>query len=131
MIIYLAAPIDFDSGSEISKVKHDVKKHFSNREGVWVYDPAGAWCAPADLKPDEYVHWANLKVLADADYMVAVLQRGVLTVGTILEIQHAHDLGIPTVVIGDVGDKSVGLAALGVPVYESIKEWSEYGGPAI
>jgi nucleoside 2-deoxyribosyltransferase len=125
MIIYLAAPIDFDDTSEISKIKHEIKKHFKEKNCTWVYDPASAWLPSSDLQPDEYVHWANLKVLTDADLVVAVLKKGVLTVGTILELQHAHDLGTRSIVIGDLGGNSVGLAALGIPVYASIKEWSE------
>ena len=81
--------------------------------------------------PDEFVHWANLLVLEQADIVVAVLTKGVLTVGTILEIQHAHDNEIPVVVIGDIGINSVGLAALNVPVFESIMEWSDYGSPVV
>jgi hypothetical protein len=52
-------------------------------------------------------------------------------VGTILEIQYAYDHEIPVVVVGDVGINSVGLAALEVPVFESIMEWSDYGSPIV
>lgn len=127
MIVYLAAPIDFDAGSRITKMKDEVKKHFREQECVWVYDPAGAWNAPNDLVPDEFVHWSNLKVLEDADLVVAVLLRSVFTIGTIVEIQHAVDKEIPVIVIGDVGMNSVALAALETPVFESIKEWSDNG----
>lgn len=131
MIVYLAAPIDFDKGSKVTKLKDDIKAHFKEQECVWVYDPAGAWQAPSYPVPDEFVHWSNLLVLEQADVVVAVLVKGVLTVGTILEIEHAHDSGIPVVVIGDVGMNSVGLAALEIPVFESIMEWSDYGSPII
>ena len=127
MIVYLAAPIDFDEGAKVNKVKNEIKAYFKEQECVWVYDPAGAWNAPEDLVPDEFVHWSNLLVLEQADVVVAVLVRGVLTVGTVLEVQHAHDKQIPVIVIGDIGINSVGLAALEVPVFESIKEWSEHG----
>lgn len=127
MIVYLAAPIDFDKGSKVTKLKDEIKAHFKGQECVWVYDPAGAWQAPTNLVPDEFVHWSNLHTLEQADVLVAVLVKGVLTVGTILEIEHAYDHNIPVIVIGDVGINSVGLAALEVPVFESIKEWSDYG----
>jgi nucleoside 2-deoxyribosyltransferase len=127
MIVYLAAPIDFDAGSQVTRTKNEIKKHFKDQDCAWVYDPAGAWNAPKDLVPDEFVHWANLKVLEDADLLVAVLLKDVFTIGTIVEIQHAVDSGIPVIVIGDVGMNSVALAALEVQTYESIKEWSEYG----
>lgn len=131
MIVYLAAPIDFDTGSEVNQIKHEIKKHFKEQQCVWVYDPAGAWTPSSDLVPDEFVHWSNLKVIGEADLLIAVLVRGVLTVGTILEIQHAHNLGVPTVVIGDIGSNSVGLAALEIPTYTSIKEWSTNGSPIV
>jgi nucleoside 2-deoxyribosyltransferase len=131
VIVYLAAPIDFDKGSRISKLKEEIKAHFKEQECVWVYDPAGAWNAPSDLVPDEFVHWSNLKVLEDADIVVAVLLRSVFTIGTIVEIQHAVDKEIPVVVIGDVGINSVVLAALEAPVFESIKEWSDHGSPIV
>jgi nucleoside 2-deoxyribosyltransferase len=127
MIVYLAAPIDFDKGSKVTKVKDEIKAYFKQEEGTWVYDPAGAWNAPNDLDPDEFVHWANLLVLEQADVLVAVLVKGVLTVGTILEVQHAVDKGIPVIAIGDIGAHSVGLAALEVEVFESIEEWSTHG----
>jgi nucleoside 2-deoxyribosyltransferase len=131
VIVYLAAPIDFDEGAKVNRIKDEIKKHFKEQECVWVYDPAGAWQAPSDLVPDEFVHWANLLVLEQADLVVAVLVKGVLTIGTVLEIQHAHDLETPVVVVGDVGMNSVGLAALEIPTYKSIKEWSEYGSPIV
>ena len=131
MIVYLAAPIDFDKGSRITKLKDEIKAHFKEQECVWVYDPAGAWNAPSDLVPDEFVHWSNLKVLEDADIVVAVLLRSVFTIGTVVEIQHAVDKEIPVVVIGDVGINSVVLAALEAPVFESIKEWSDHGSPIV
>ena len=131
MIVYLAAPIDFDKGSRITKLKDEIKAHFKEQECVWVYDPAGAWNAPSDLVPDEFVHWSNLKVLEDADLVVAVLLRSVFTIGTIVEIQHAVDKEIPVIVIGDVGSNTVVLTALESPVFEAIMEWSEYGSPIV
>ena len=131
MIVYLAAPIDFDEGAKVNRIKDEIKKHFKEQECVWVYDPAGAWQAPSDLVPDEFVHWANLRVLEQADLVIAVLVKGVLTVGTVLEIQHAHDIETPVVVVGDVGMNSVGLAALEIPTYKSIKEWSEHGSSVV
>jgi len=96
-----------------------------------VYDPAGAWQAPEDLMPDEFVHWSNLRVIDQSDVVVAVLVRGVLTVGTVLEVQYAVNKGIPVIVVGDIGINSVGLAALEIPVFESIKEWSIHGSVVV
>jgi nucleoside 2-deoxyribosyltransferase len=127
VIVYLAAPIDFNKGSKVTQLKDEIKAELYEQEGTWVYDPAGAWQAPTGLFPDEYVHWSNLRTIEQADLVIAVLVKGVLTVGTILEIQYATNNEIPVVVIGDIGINSVGLAALGVPVYRTIQEWSDYG----
>lgn len=131
MIVYLAAPIDFDKGSRITQLKDEIKAHFKAQDCVWVYDPANAWTPPADLVPDEFVHWSNLKVVDSADLVIAVLLRSVFTIGTVIEIQHAVDNEIPVVVIGDVGSNSVVLTALEVPVFESITEWSDHGSPIV
>lgn len=131
MIVYLAAPIDFNEGSKVNELKDEIKRHFKQSHDIWLYDPSGAWQAPSGLEPNEGVHWANLMVLEQADILIAVLVKGVLTVGTVLEIQHAFDCGIPIVVIGDVGVNSVGLDALQAQVYESIMDWSEYGSAIV
>ena len=127
MIVYLAAPIDFANGTEIARLKLEVKESYKDK--AWVYDPSAAWTAPTDLVPDGVVHDANLAVLSRADLVIAVLVRGVLTVGTVLEIQHAVDHMIPVVVLGDIGQNSVALAELEVPVIASMKEfegdWNE------
>jgi nucleoside 2-deoxyribosyltransferase len=127
VIVYLAAPIDFDKGSKVTKMKNEIKEHFKREEYTWVYDPSGAWNAPYSLEPDEFVHWANLGVLEQSDVLVAVLVKGVLTVGTVLEVQHAVQCEIPVIVVGDIGEHSVGLKALGVEVYETIEEWRTHG----
>lgn len=127
MIVYLAAPIDFANGKEIARLKAEVKESY--KDTAWVYDPSAAWTAPSSLEPDGTVHDANLAVLSRSDIVIAVLVRGVLTVGTVLEIQHAVDHNIPVVVLGDIGQNSVALAELEVPVVASMKEfegdWNE------
>jgi len=127
MIVYLAAPLDFAEGTEIARLKAEVKESYKDK--AWVFDPSTAWTAPTDLAPDGTVHDANLALLSKADVVIAVLVRGVLTIGTVLEIQHAVDHNIPVVVLGDIGQDSVALAELEVPVVASMKEfegdWNE------
>ena len=120
MIVYLAGPIDFNANSSINEHRHQIKEYFKRFDRVWVYDPSKAWTGGP--RADQFVHWANLQVVEQADLMVAILMRGTLTVGTILEIEHARQRNIPVVVIGDVGDDSISLAALDVVVFESVAE---------
>lgn len=120
MIVYLAGPIDFNKDSAVNDHRHEVKKYFTKYASAWVYDPSKAW--DGGPEPDQFVHWANLKVIEQSDLMVAVLVRSVLTVGTILEIQYARELDIPVIVVGDVGDASISLAALEVEVLSNIAE---------
>ena len=128
MIVYLEAPIDFAGDSKIEKYKAEVYGSF--KESAWIYDPSSAWTAPQDLDPDGVVHQANLAVLQKANLVIAVLVRGTLTVGTILEIQHAVDANVPVCVLGDIGQNSVALAELEVPVVASMNEfdgdWSDW-----
>jgi len=128
MIVYLAAPIDFADDGLIEKYKAEVFSSF--RESAWVYDPSSAWTAPQDFDPDGVVHQANLAVLGKANLVIAVLVRGTLTIGTVLEIQHAVDHNIPVCVLGNIGQNSVALAELEVPIVESMQEfdgdWSDW-----
>lgn len=128
MIVYLAAPIDFAKDGKIDKYKAEVYGSF--RESAWIYDPSSAWTAPQDLDPDGVVHQANLAVLRKANLVIAILVRGTLTVGTVLEIQDAVDANIPVCVLGDIGQNSVALAELEVPVVASMNEfdgdWSDW-----
>jgi len=137
VIVYLAGPIDFNSGSAVNEHRHQLKKYFKRWSDVWVYDPSKAWTGADNPKPDQFVHWSNLQVLGQADLLVAVLVRNILTVGTILEIQHAVERNIPVVVVGDVSESSISLAALDVNIVENaagmndmlieaIREESEY-----
>lgn len=120
MIVYLAGPIDFNSNSAVNEHRHQIKEYFKRFSRVWVYDPSKAWTGGPTA--DQFVHWANLQVVEQADLVVAILMRNTLTVGTVLEIQHAREKKIPVLVIGDVGDDSISLAALGVGTYESVAE---------
>lgn len=124
MIVYLAGPIDFDGKSAVNDHRHEIKKYFERFPRVWVYDPSKAW--KGGPQPDQFVHWANIQVLEQADLLVAILMRNTLTVGTILEIQHARDLGIPVLVVGDVGEHSITLAALEVEVHESVASFDDF-----
>ena len=128
MIVYLAAPIDFAKDGLIEKYKAEVYSSF--KESAWIYDPSSAWTAPEGLDPDGAVHQANLAVLRKANLVIAVLVRGTLTIGTVLEIQDAVDANIPVCVLGNIGQNSVALAELEVPVVASMNEfdgdWSDW-----
>lgn len=124
MIVYLAGPIDFNAESAVNEHRHQIKKYFERFERAWVYDPSKAW--KGGPKPDQFVHWANLQVLEQADLLVAILMRNTLTVGTILEIQRARELQIPVLVVGDVGEGSISLYALDVEVHESVAGFDDF-----
>lgn len=124
MIVYLAAPIDFNAESAVNEHRHQIKEYFKRFERAWVYDPSKAW--GGGPKPDQFVHWANLQVLDQADLVVAILMRNTLTVGTILEIQRARENEIPVLVVGDVGEDSISLHALDVEVHESVAGFDDF-----
>ncbi len=124
MIVYLAGPIDFNTGSVVNEHRKQIKDYFKRTGKVWVYDPSKAWTGGPT--PDQFVHWGNLQMLNQADLLVAILVRNTLTVGTVLEIQHAVERDIPVIVVGDVSDTSISLAALDVQVYESVAEFDDF-----
>ena len=128
--VYLAGPIDFLTDGQRSdacalaiRLKAEAKKHLLE-SSYWVFDPADAWSAGAGSAPTELVQDINMDAVEKCDIMVAVLVRGVLSVGTVLEIQHAASM-IPSkkvVVIGDLGTNSVAMAYLGVEPKPNIYE---------
>jgi nucleoside 2-deoxyribosyltransferase len=122
MIVYLAGPIDFNKNSQVSEHRYQITQYFKRYRDAWVFDPSKAWSGAERPKPDGFVHWSNLLVLEQADLLVAVLMRDTLTVGTVLEIEHAVELGIPVVVVGDADEDSISLTALGVDVIDNIAE---------
>ncbi len=125
MIVYLAGPIDFNKGSDVNEHRYQLTSYFKRWSDVWVYDPSKAWSGGESPKPDQFVHWANLLVLEQADLLVAVLMRDVLTVGTVLEIQHAVERDIPVIVVGDVSENSISLAALDVNIVDNVAEMND------
>lgn len=128
MIAYLAAPIDFtDTPSQANEaiidLKHQAREHLQAC-GYWVFDPAHAWKNAAN-NVDGTVQQINMRVISQCDVLVAVLVRGVLSIGTVLEIAHARQLDKKVFVIGDIGNYSIALTYLGVTVHPNIYEVRE------
>ncbi|CAB4215024.1 Nucleoside 2-deoxyribosyltransferase [uncultured Caudovirales phage] len=122
--VYLAGPIDFaDATSPAAALKQEAKNYLL-KEGYWVFDPAEAWSAKQAAEQTPIVQDINMDAIDKCDLVVAILVRGVLSIGTVLEIHHASGMfpKKPTYIIGNIGKNSAALAYLGVEVYNSITE---------
>jgi hypothetical protein len=127
MLIYLAAPIDYNTidpqkWPPLREVLVDPQKWPPLREmlvdaGMTVYSPGRAWSTKAEPIPD--LQAINLEVVRRCDGLLAWLPRGVLTVGTVLELNAASEWNIPASVIGDPG---WALSYLGIPAFPAADE---------
>lgn len=116
MLCYLAGPIDFaDPLGPTNQLRGECTQALIN-EGFAVYDPSKAYAgAMADPKA---VIGLNDAAIERADCVLAMLPKGVASVGTPMEIGLAHGLGVPAAVVGCTG--SMQLTAMGIPQYEGI-----------
>lgn len=116
-VVYLAHPID---QGRLDQEVTDVISVLV-RLGCVIYDPAQAWACPSGISP--LIHTANVRVLATVDFMVAVLDPAVLSVGTVIEIATKAKTHPGSVVVyGPNLLESVVLAALGVPIVKGTQQ---------
>jgi len=92
-VIYLASAID--QGTDTHK---DWARASLLRVSCAVFDPSAGWRVPRDTSPSPVLQAANLALLEECDGLLALLTPTVLTIGVILEIQHAQLHGIPTAI---------------------------------
>lgn len=117
-LVYVAGPID-QAGpyeAELAQLRTKVKDELS-AAGFGTYDPSLPYQG-GGFRDAHAIHQINTAALREAAGMVALLPAGVATIGTPMEVQQAHDLGIPVVVIGGAG--SVQLMGMGVPATENV-----------
>jgi hypothetical protein len=84
--------------------------------GHAVFDPATAWAVPDMSIPNGRLMASLYRVIDFMDGLIAVIDRDCPTVGTILELNHAKQIGMPVVVCGNV-EGSWALAGHGIEVY--------------
>lgn len=114
--IYLASPIDQGRTDEYrSRAKEGLRSR-----GAATYDPAGGWTVPVAGRPSPGLQMANMAALRNCDGLLAILDPGILTVGVILEINHAIELDIPVEVWGPKLHPSWSLAYLGITPHTEI-----------
>lgn len=116
--IYLASPIDQGT---LGAVKQHAKDQLL-LYGCAVFDPASGWMVPALGTPNRSLQRGNFALMRQCQGVLAILRPDILTIGVILEIEEAINLGMPVVVIGMDLRPSWSLAYLGVPVYTSTEE---------
>ena len=85
-----------------------------------VFDPAAGWTVPKYGKPNPALQRGNVALLRQCDGMLAILRPDILTIGVILEIEEALNMGIPVKIYGEGLRPSWSLAYLGVAVHDSL-----------
>lgn len=117
-VIYLAGAIDQgEAGDTRRKAKEALLAH-----GNAIFDPSGGWSVPTYGKPSGSLQAANFALLDRCDGLFAILTPDIMTVGTILEIHHAIDYGIPTVIYGPALKPSWALAFLDLTPHPYLSE---------
>lgn len=115
-VIYLASPIDQGDAAE---AKHLAQEWLLGHNCA-VFDPAAGWTVPRHGKPNPALQHGNVALLRQCDGMLAILRPDVLTIGVILEIEEALNMGIPVKIYGEGLRPSWSLAYLGVTVHDSL-----------
>lgn len=100
MFIYFAQPIDQAMGE--APWVHGIKSRLFIA-GVGIFSPSNAFAAnAADPSHAEYIDQLNRLAQYQADATVAILPKGVPTLGTVAEISHSLILNKPTLVFTDI-----------------------------
>lgn len=102
---YLAAPIDLGQLDQSwRRLRELVQTQLLTTATVTAcYRPDNAWAVGDEPEAFPELQWVNTHALDSASVLVAFLPTGVPTIGTILEIQNALVLQIPTVLVVDEG----------------------------
>lgn len=110
-LIYLAQPIDNDcnSNAEWSALRDALPAFQSWFRGVVTYSPARAFAVGWDTAPVESIEKVNRAAILYSDGLVAILPKGVQTVGVPRELEFAKSIGHPTAVLTDL-ENSFSLA---------------------
>lgn len=117
-VIYLASPIDQGFAGETRRIAKGVLLE----SGCAVFDPAAGWDVPKQATPNKSLQDGNLALLRKCDGMLAILKPDILTIGVILEIVEAHNMGMPISVYGYGLQPSWSLAHLGYRVHDDIEQ---------
>lgn len=121
-IVYYAHPIDLVDArpAHINRRVREGRELLAT-QGFVVYDPATALEMRSGLVPHDGVERLNRAVLAQCDALVACYPES-RSVGVAMEIEAARVLGLPTLVLTDVGDRSWSLG--GIATIDKLDQWA-------
>lgn len=97
--VYLAEPIDLALGK--TTVANHIEANLRHAGRFVVYRPAEAWRVGGAVSVDPRLDRANRHILGICDAVVAVVLKGVQSVGVPMEIEYALNRGIPVVIVTD------------------------------
>lgn len=103
--IYLAGPIDQVGAVDRAGLgpKRTYIRHAIHCNEAIAYDPSQAFLVGRDVKPNGFIRRVNDHAIREADAVVALMPKGVPTVGTPMEVEYALSLGKPVAVVGGEG----------------------------
>lgn len=109
-LVYLAGPIDQMGREEPWTIRRRVRECLTHA-GATIFDPVAAFAVPDGIEFDNAaLYRINMRALSLADGMLALLPRGVPTIGTPIEIDRAIGMGTPVAIVG--GEQSFQLAGM-------------------
>lgn len=97
-MVYLAGPIDGNSSGSFDWVADASKLLLA--KGITSFRPHYAYSAP-DITTAPRVRAINRKAIRESNALLAYLPRGVMTIGTIREIEYAKTKGKDVIVFSD------------------------------
>lgn len=105
IILYLAGPIDL--GKDVPNWRQKLmQKLEANFQHATAFDPSASYKISGMGRPnderDQYIEYINKLALENAEVMVVVMPAGVQTVGTPIEVDMAHRLGMKIILLTDI-----------------------------
>lgn len=123
-LVYLAGPIDQAGREEPWTIRRRARQCLQ-AVGCTIFDPSTAFDVPADIQYDSpELYRINCYAISRCDGVLALLPRGVPTIGTPIEIDRAWMEGLPVAIVG--GQQSFQLAGM-LDEAETIARFTEIG----
>ena len=102
-LAYLMSPIDSAKGIKLAAVRAEARGELL-QAGFLVYDPSVAWAVPKkeEDEADGRLWCVNTEAMRLSDVGLAVLLRGMVSIGVPMEIEYMTERNTPVVVVTDV-----------------------------
>lgn len=120
--VYIASPIDQAGSDPRLAIWRRAARYELRAHGVVGYDPSTAFVVGADCQANEHVNVINNTALGRSSGLLAVIPKGVPTVGTPMEIERARRHDIPVAVVTDAADQIWALHQWGIQTFDNSRD---------